>query len=93
MSTKNKIKQMSEPTRRRSPKKSPLDAPTQSTRVVCAWAKATALRDNMTSNRCSRSSSVVDLKWAKQQIKFKSITLNEKKRNVLTFDRDQYDAT
>lgn len=56
--TKNKIRQINEPTRSNKPKKRPLDAPTQSTRPEWAWAIATARRDSITSKRCSRSSSV-----------------------------------
>lgn len=61
ISTKNRMRQISDPTSIKSPKKSPLDAPTQSTRPCWAWAIATALRDSITSNRCSRSSSVMYL--------------------------------
>lgn len=57
--TKNRIKQMSDATNANNPKKSPFEAPTQSTRPERArWAIATARRDNITSKRCSKSSSL-----------------------------------
>lgn len=56
-STKNRMRHMRDPTRRSKPKNSPLLAPTQSIRPALAWAMATALRDKITSRRCSRSSS------------------------------------
>lgn len=59
--TKYKIKQINDPTSNKRPKKSPLEAPTQSTRVW-DWANATARRLNITSKRLSKSSPVVDLK-------------------------------
>lgn len=59
--TKNKIKQISDPTNSNNPKKSPFDAPTQSTRPE-AWASTTARRDSITSSLCSKSSSLAYLK-------------------------------
>lgn len=60
ISTKNKIKQMSVAVSDNSPKNSPFEAPMQSTRPDLArCAMATARRDNITSSRCSRSSSLL----------------------------------
>lgn len=56
-STKNSMRQMRDPTRSSKPKNRPLLAPTQSIRPALAWAMATALRDKITSRRCSKYSS------------------------------------
>lgn len=60
--TKNRMRDIREPTNISKPKKSPFEAPTQSTRPCCACASAIALRDNTISRRCSRSSCVTYLK-------------------------------
>lgn len=60
--TKNKMREMREPTNMSKPKNSPFEAPTQSTLPCCACASAIALRDNTISRRCSRSSCVTYLK-------------------------------
>lgn len=59
--TKNKMRDIREPTNMSKPKNSPFDAPTQSTLPCCACASAIALRDNTISRRCSRSSGVTYL--------------------------------